>query len=67
MALISRHLEDHAQEVDGDGDGDNVAAWNMYQCVHKYGMWVEGLATFRVDKWSRSNVFLLVIVCVLAG
>ena len=73
MALICRHLEDQAEEGDGEGDGDdgNVAAWNMYQCVHKYGMWCgadcQALETFCVDEWIRSDVFLLIIMRVLAG
>ena len=43
----------------------------MIQRVHKYGMWCDAdcqaLDTFRVDEWSRSNAFLLAILCVLAG
>ena len=43
----------------------------MSQRVHKYGMRCDAdcqvLDTFRIDEWSRSNAFLLVIVCVLAG
>ena len=69
MALIRRHLED--QGKDGDVDNGNVVAWNMCQRVHKYGMWCnansQALDTFRIDKWIRSNIFLLVIMCVLAG
>ena len=75
MAIIRRHLEDQAEEGDGDGDSDgddeDVVALNMCQCVHKYGMWCDAnyqaLDTFCVDGWSRSNVFLLVIMCILAG
>jgi len=66
MALIHRQLEDQAND-----DGDNIAAWNMCQRVHKYGMWCDAdcqaLDTFRVDEWSRSDVFLLVIMCVFMG
>jgi len=68
MALIHRQLEDQA---DDDDDGDNIAAWNMCQRVHEYGMWCDAdcqaLDTFRVDEWSRSDVFLLVIMCVFMG
>ena len=43
----------------------------MCQRVHKYGMWCNAdcqtLNTFRVDEWSRSNAFLLIILCVFAG
>lgn len=69
MALIHRHLED-ANNDDGEDAGD-AAAWNMCQRVHKYGMWCnaecQALDTFRVDEWSRSDVFLLVIMCVFMG
>mmetsp|Transcript_27381 Transcript_27381/g.49367 ORF Transcript_27381/g.49367 Transcript_27381/m.49367 type:complete len:622 (+) Transcript_27381:159-2024(+) len=72
MALIHRQLEENANE---DGNADDAtadaAAWNMCQRVHKYGMWCDGdcqaLDTFRVDEWSRSDVFLLVIMCVFMG
>ena len=43
----------------------------MYQRVHKYRMWCnadcQAFDTFRVAEWSRSNAFLLVIMCVLDG
>ena len=64
-----RHLEDQAE--DGDEEDNDVVAWNMCQRVHKYGMWCDAdcqaLDTFCVNEWSRSNAFLLVIMCVLAG
>ncbi|KAL7529311.1 hypothetical protein ACHAXR_002892 [Thalassiosira sp. AJA248-18] len=68
MTLIHRQLED-ADE--GDDGYNNIASWNMCQRVHKYGMWCDSdcqaLDTFRVDEWSRSDVFLLVIMCVFMG
>lgn len=73
MALIHRQLEDVAAEEDEDEEdyNGNIAAWNMCQRVHKYGMWCDAdcqaLDTFRVDEWSRSDVFLLVIMCVFMG
>ena len=70
LVLIRCHLEDQAEEGDEDGDDDDnnaIAAWNICQCVHKYDMWVEGLATLRLDEWISSDVFILVIMCVLAG
>ena len=43
----------------------------MSQRVYKYGMWCDdnfqALDTFCVDKWSRPDVFLLAIMCVLAS
>ena len=69
MALIRHHLEDQVE--DGDDNDDDVVAWNMCQRVHKYGMWCntdcQALDTFHVGEWSRSDAFLLVIMCVLAG
>lgn len=51
--------------------GSNVASWNMCERVHHYGVWCDdecrALDTFRVDEWSRSDVFLLVIMCVFMG
>ena len=70
MALIHRQLED-AQEDEGDDYYSNIATWNMCERVHKYGMWCDAdcqaLDTFRVDEWSRSDVFLLIIMCVFMG
>ena len=61
MDLIRRQLEGNS----------SVENWNMCQRVHKYGMWCDAdcqaLDTFRVDEWSRSDVFLLVIMCVFMG
>ena len=66
-----RHLEDQAEAEDGDDDDDDVVTWNMCERVHKYGMWCDAnyqaMDTFRVEEWRRSNAFLLVIMCVLAG
>ena len=43
----------------------------MSQRVHKYGMWCDAeyqaLDTFRIDEWSRSDAFLVAILCLLAG
>ena len=67
--VAERHLEDQAEAK--DGDNDNVVAWNMCQRVHKYGMWCDAncqaLDTFHVNEWSRSNAFLVAILCVLVG
>ena len=65
MSLIQRQLVDESYS-------DNAyVPWNMCQRLHKYGMWCnsscQALDTFRVDEWSRSDVFLLVIMCVFMG
>lgn len=71
MDQIRRQLEDEANDDGADDDVSKIAAWNMCQRVHKYGMWCDSdcqaLDTFRVDEWSRSDVFLLVIMCVFMG
>lgn len=65
MSLIQRQLEDVSSSY------NDYVPWNMCQRLHKYGMWCnsscQALDTFRVDEWSRSDVFLLVIMCVFMG
>jgi hypothetical protein len=40
----------------------------MCQRVYKYGVWCDkecrDIDTFRIDEWSPSDLFLLVIMCV---
>jgi len=40
----------------------------MCNQIHKYGVWCneecKSLDAFRVDQWSKSDIFLLVIMCV---
>lgn len=47
---------------------DNVRSWNMCKKVYKYGVWCDedcrALDAFRIDEWSKSDLFLLVIMCV---
>jgi len=47
---------------------NNVYNWNMCDRVYKYGMWCDAdcraLDTFRVNQWSHSDIFLLIIMCV---
>ena len=64
MSTIHRQL--------GDGySNNNSGSWNMCQRLHNYGMGCnsscQALDTFRVDEWSQSDVFLLVIMCVFMG
>ena len=70
MSLIKRQRQ-LQQGNGGDDDVAAVAQWNMCERVTKYGMWCDSdcqsLDTFRVDEWSRSDVFLLVIMCVFMG
>jgi len=59
---------DDAANDDGGGIDDSVLSWNMCSKLYKYGVWCDedcrSLDTFRIDEWSTSDVFLLVIMCV---
>ena len=54
-----------------DESSNSISSWNMCERVHNYGVGCDeecrALDTFRVDEWSRSDVFLLVIMCVFMG
>jgi len=56
------------KEVESHRELGDVYDWNMCKQLFKYGMWCDedcrDLDTFRVDEWSNSDVFLLVIMCV---
>ena len=43
----------------------------MCKKVYKYGVWCDedcrALDAFRIDEWSKSDVFLLVVMCVFMG
>lgn len=45
----------------------DVQEWNMCSRIYKYGMWCDedcrALDTFRVNQWSHSDIFLLIIMC----
>jgi len=45
----------------------DVQNWNMCSRIYKYGMWCDedcrALDTFRVNQWSHSDIFLLIIMC----
>ena len=66
MILIHRQLEDASSS-----SSSSTSGWNMCQRLHKYGMGCntacQALDTFRVDEWSRSDIFLLAIMCVFMG
>jgi len=57
MGNIRRRLE----------DGNNIGDWNFCERVHIYGVWCDkdcrAIDTFRVDEWSKSDIFLLTIMC----
>jgi len=59
-----RGLEDR----DDDTYNGGVSEWNMCQRVYKYGVWCDkecrDIDTFRIDEWSPSDLFLLIIMCV---
>jgi len=58
---------DDAAADDATAIDDSVLSWNMCSKVYKYGVWCDedcrSLDTFRIDEWSTSDVFLLVIMC----
>jgi len=58
----------NAAADDASAIDDSVLSWNMCSKVYKYGVWCDddcrSLDTFRIDEWSTSDVFLLVIMCV---
>ncbi|KAL7486211.1 hypothetical protein ACHAW6_011810 [Cyclotella cf. meneghiniana] len=70
-AAFKQELQRSLEEANEYSNANNVASWNMCERVHHYGMWCDedcrSLDTFRVDEWSRSDVFLLVIMCVFMG
>jgi hypothetical protein len=50
---------------------DSVYTWNMCTKVYKYGVWCDqdcrDLDAFRIDEWSKSDVFLLIVMGVFMG
>lgn len=69
----ARRLEDGEADADAeegeeiDDDQVRIENWNMCERIYKYGLWCDedcrALDTFRVDEWSSSDVFLLVVMC----
>jgi len=55
----------------GSYNDDNTKYWNMCTKVYKYGVWCDedcrALDAFRIDEWSKSDVFLLVVMSVFMG
>jgi len=49
----------------------DIGDWNMCQRIYKYGLLCDSdcqaLDAFRVDEWSKADVFLLVIMCVFVA
>lgn len=61
---IRRSLEANG----GDDDSQSIGDWNFCERVHRYGAWCDencrAIDTFRVDEWSKSDIFLLMIMVV---
>jgi len=59
-----RELGNNKKYYNDDG---NIKYWNMCKKVYKYGVWCDedcrALDTFRIDEWSSSDIFLLVVMC----
>lgn len=57
--LTTRRLDDNSY-----GIGD----WNMCHQIYKYGLWCDDecreVNYLRMDEWSSSDIFLLVIMCI---
>jgi hypothetical protein len=45
----------------------DVGDWNICQRIYKYGVWCDeecqSLDSFRVDEWSKADIFLLLTMC----
>jgi len=62
----------HHRHLDEDeGDDDGVGQWNICQKVYHYGLWCDeecrDIDVFRIDEWSTSDIFLLVIMGIFMG
>lgn len=61
------HHDRQLEESDDDANDGDISDWNMCQRVYKYGVWCDeecrDIDTFRVDEWSASDLFLLIIMC----
>jgi len=69
---IKRKLDAEVDEADENYDADDVASsWNICQRVYHYGGTCQDdclkLDAFRIDEWSQSDIFLLVIMIVFMG
>lgn len=46
----------------------SVQSWNMCNKLFKYGVWCDAdcrsIDAFRIDQWSKSDLFLLIVMCV---
>jgi hypothetical protein len=46
----------------------DVGDWNMCNQMYKYGVWCnsdcQALDSFRLDEWSKSDIFLLSLMCI---
>lgn len=78
LESFEKEFWDEHDEIRKLGNGNNnsynddtVQSWNMCTKVYKYGVWCDedcrALDAFRIDEWSKSDVFLLVVMCVFMG
>jgi hypothetical protein len=70
--LFQAYHEEFWKEVEGIRRSlyDNyydVGDWNMCNQMYKYGVWCnddcQALDSFRLDEWSKSDIFLLSLMC----
>jgi len=64
---VWKHYHRRLEDRDDDAYNGGVSEWNMCQRVYKYGVWCDkecrDIDTFRIDEWSASDLFLLIIMC----
>eukprot|EP00557_Chaetoceros_sp_GSL56_P002657 CAMPEP_0176497604 /NCGR_PEP_ID=MMETSP0200_2-20121128/11817_1 /TAXON_ID=947934 /ORGANISM="Chaetoceros sp., Strain GSL56" /LENGTH=539 /DNA_ID=CAMNT_0017895637 /DNA_START=130 /DNA_END=1750 /DNA_ORIENTATION=- len=45
----------------------SVSSWNMCNKLYNYGVWCDedcrSIDAFRIDQWSKSDMFLLIVMC----
>jgi len=65
-----RDFGDIKRALDQDNQADDIYGlngWNLCEQIYKYGVWCDeqcrALDTFRVDEWSKPDIFLLVTMC----
>ena len=50
-----------------ENNDEGIGDWNFCERIHTYGVWCDqkcrAIDSFRVDEWSKSDIFLLVIMC----
>ena len=76
---FDQELDSIKRKLDADADGDEndyndydvASSWNLCQRIYHYGGTCQDdclkLDAFRIDEWSQSDIFLLVIMIVFMG